>query len=405
MTFEQAPRGSIAPEKGSAAEELEYRLRQQQLAAEYALFALRTHDVQSLLQEASRVCAQALQSRMSKVMEYLPEEDRFLVRAGVGWQSGIVGEARTGADEKSPTGYAFRTGSSVVSDHLTGESRFRTPRILAEHGVKRAINAVIQCGGERFGVLEVDSPVEGRFTEADLLFVTGLANLLGVALERQRFEEALRRKEELLEKALEHQKVLADEIGHRVKNSLAIVAGLLSMQARASPDTTLRQALDDAQARVQAIARIHDRLRRKEDVGSVNLAEFLGDLCRDCHASAPRHELVQEIAPVTLATDQAISLGLISNELITNALKYAYPEGSGRVVIKVAEAGDGLLRFEVCDEGVGIEATAGSAAPRDGLGRRVIATLSRHLGGTPEWQDADPGTRFVLTFRPEAPAY
>src|SRR3546814_7737197 len=94
--------------------------------------------------------------------------------------------------------------------------------LLAEHGVKRAINTLIQVGSDRFGVLEVDSPIEGRFTEADLTFVAGTANLLGVALERQRTEAMLRRNEQLLQQALAHQDVLVKEISKRNKNSLEI---------------------------------------------------------------------------------------------------------------------------------------------------------------------------------------
>ena len=387
------------PEQPDAAEELEYRLHQQQFTTEYALFALQTYDVQVLLQEASRVCAQGLRSRMCKVMEYLPEEHRFLVRAGVGWKPGIVGHARAGADTESPTGYALMTGEAVISNHLEGETRFRTPRILAEHGIRRAINAPILCGDERYGVLEVDSPDEGRFTEADLTFVKGFANLIGVALERQRMEEALKQKENLLHEALEYQKFLADEIDHRVKNSLAIVAGLLSMQSRASDDERLRQALSEAQARVHAIAKVHDRLAHRGEVHTVDLAEFLGALCQDLQASAPGHQLSWHIAPATVPTDEAVSLGLLTNELITNALKHAYPGGVGPVRLSVVPAGQDRLRLEVADQGVG----RGSSPKRSatgGLGERVISTLSLHLKGEAEWQDANPGTRFVLTFRP-----
>lgn len=387
-------------EQGSAAEELKYRLRQQQLTSEYALFALKTHDFQALLQEATRVCATGLHSQMCKVMEYLPAEHQFLVRAGVGWKPGVVGQARAGADTESPTGYAFKTGEPVISNHLEGESRFRTPAILIEHGIKRAINALIQSDGERFGVLEVDSSVEGRFTEADLAFVTGFANLLGVALNRQRAEEALNQKEKLLHEALEHQEFLTREISHRVKNSLSIVVSLLSLQSRASDDPALRQALADAQTRVQAIAKVHDRMWRKDEVDTVNLAEFLGELCTDLRASAPNYDLVCEIAPVSLATDQAVSIGLLANELITNALKYAYPDGSGEVRLILAPVEREDLRLEVSDDGIGFPADLGSA-PSGGLGTKLISTLSRQLGGQMHWHDANPGTRFVLVFTPQ----
>jgi two-component sensor histidine kinase len=391
-----------SPEHGDAAEELQYRLDQQQLTSEYATFALKTHGSQTLLQEATRVCAKGLQSELCKVMEYLPAEHLFVVRAGVGWKPGVVGQARVGADTDSPTGYAFQIGEPVISNHLEGESRFRTPAILIEHGVKRAINTLIQVGAERFGILEVDSPVEGRFNEADLVFVTGFANLLGVALERQRTEEALKQKESLLRDALEHQEFLTKEISHRVKNSLSIVASLLSMQRRASDDPGLKHALADAQTRVQTIAKVHDRLWRKDDIHTVNLAEFFGELCDHFRAAAPNHHLVCAVVPASVSADQAISLGLLANELITNAVKYAYPGGFGEVRLTVAPAEqEDHLRLEISDQGIGLPNVFGSDNV-GGLGAKLISTFCRQLGGQVEWQDTKPGTRFVLIFRPQA---
>jgi GAF domain-containing protein len=91
------------------------------------------------------------------------------------------------ADIESPTGYAFQTDEPVISNHLHKEHRFRTPQLLQEHGIKPAINVVIRCDEKPFGVLEVDSPIEGRFTGADTAFLQGFANLLGVAIDRQFF--------------------------------------------------------------------------------------------------------------------------------------------------------------------------------------------------------------------------
>src|SRR3954465_2344631 len=222
MSADQSTAPAMPPEHGGgAAEELAYRLRQQQLTTEFGLYALKTHHIGTLLQEATRVCAQGLQSRFCKIMEYLPTEHQFVVQAGVGWKPGIVGSARTGADLESPSGYAFETGEPVISNHLEGESRFRTPEVLEEHGIKRAINVIIRGEGEPFGVLEVDSPTEGRFTEADVAFLQGFANLLGGAINRQRTEEALQQSEARLQQALAQQEVLTREVRHRVKNSLS----------------------------------------------------------------------------------------------------------------------------------------------------------------------------------------
>ena len=181
-----------SPEQGgTSADELAYRLRQQEIIAAFGLLALEASDFTPLLQEATRRCAEGMHTRYCKAMEYLPDEDRFIVRAGVGWKPGIVGSG-TDADLDNPTGYAFKTGEPVISSHPENGGHFRTPRILAEHGIRRAINVPIATPTRRYGVLEVDSPVQGRFTEADIAFMQGFANLLGVALERRGSEERMR---------------------------------------------------------------------------------------------------------------------------------------------------------------------------------------------------------------------
>ncbi len=192
----------LSPEsEGTSAEELAHRLRQQELLARFGRRALEVQDFASLLQEATHLCAEGLRTRFCKAMEYLPDENEFVVRAGVGWKPDVIG-SRTGADLDSPTGYAFHKGEPVISSHLESEGRFRTPQALVEHGIRRAINVPIGTATRRYGVLEVDSPIESRFTEADIAFMQGFANLLGGALQRGRDEAALRRSEERLRTAL-----------------------------------------------------------------------------------------------------------------------------------------------------------------------------------------------------------
>lgn len=177
---------------------LAYRLRQQRLLADFGFHALRCRELDDLLQRATEMCAEGMATRLCKILEWQPVEDRLLVRAGVGWAAGLVGRAIVGADLESPAGFALKTGRPVISNHLAGETRFRTPRLLAEHGVRRAINVVIRDGVAEcpFGVLEVDSPDPGHFEEDDIAFMQGFANLLGVAIERQKAESGLNRSHE-----------------------------------------------------------------------------------------------------------------------------------------------------------------------------------------------------------------
>ena len=136
--------------------------------------------------------AEGLQAEFAKVLKYLPEENRLLVCAGVGWGPGVVGVATIGADTASPSGYALRTGQPVISNHLDIEERFRTPDLLVKYGIRRAMNVILQGDNTPFGVLEVDSQSEGEFAENDIVFLQGVANILGMAIERQRIEVNLR---------------------------------------------------------------------------------------------------------------------------------------------------------------------------------------------------------------------
>jgi two-component sensor histidine kinase len=369
---------------------LRYRLSQQQLVSAFGRFALKAHKVEDLLQEATRVSAEGLQTKLSKIMEYLPNEGRLVVRAGIGWKPGVVGQARVSADANSPTGYAYQSGEPIISNHLSTESRFRIPKLLEEHGVERAINVLIQSDNNRFGILEVDSTNAGEFTEADSEFLEALANLIGLAIDKQKAEEQLKR-------SVEHQELMNAEIGHRVKNSLAIVAALLGMQSRASRDPGLRSALAAAESRVHMIADVHDRLWRNSNVATVELTGFVGDLCRRLAGSADGYDVRCNIVPVEVSTEKAVSLGLLINELVTNAFKYAYPDGSGVVDVSIIDVNGAQLRLDVSDRGIGLQISSHGIAS-DSLGMRLIKSLARQLGGTVGWEDAQPGTRFVLVF-------
>ena len=257
-------------------DELPYRLRQQSLLGEFGRIALLTRDLTQLLQRATELCAQGLEVRFAKVLEFLPDEKRLMVRAGVGWAPGIIDVVSLGADIGSPAGYAYQTGTSVISNHLEAETRFRTPQLLADHGIRRAINVLIERGGEGnkfFGVLEVDSADPGQFDEADAHFLAGFASLLGIAIERQQADAELR-------KALAHQELLTREMSHRVKNSLTSVVGLLRVQARSAQSEDVKLALEDASARVETIAQVHDHLWRGSRIGFVDLADFMTELSK-----------------------------------------------------------------------------------------------------------------------------
>ena len=181
-------------------------------------------------------------------------------------------------------------------------------------------------------MLEVDSPDPGQFDRADADFLAGFAGLLGIAIERQQADAQLR-------KALDHQALLTREMSHRVKNSLAVVVGLLRVQALSARSEEVQSALEDAGSRVATIAQVHDHLWRGTQIGFVELADFMGELCNKLQETAPGHTVLCHADRTGLSADQAIPLGLLVNELVTNAVKYAYPDRADAIQVSAREIG------------------------------------------------------------------
>jgi two-component sensor histidine kinase len=369
---------------------LHQRIRQQEILAELGVTALQGADFDKLLAETVRLTAEALRAEFCKVLEYIPSKNRLLVRAGVGWDEGIVGKASIGADLASPAGFALRTGKPVISNHLENEERFRTPEMLTQHGIHRAMNVILQGDGRPFGVLEVDSRSEDEFVEQDLAFLQGAANILGMAIERERHARNL-------EAALERHQVLLKEMGHRVKNSLMIVTSMLQLQARDIGDPTLTLHLEEAAQRVSAVARAHDQLFQGADIERMDLGKYVEGVCKDLDASVTHCVIHTEAQHgMEFSADRAISAALVVNELIANAAKHAYRgKQGGRVQVRIAGVGEDKLSISVRDEGTGLPQGFDLGRPK-GLGMQIVTSFVTQLNGTIEIRHHNPGTEFVV---------
>ena len=390
--IETPPRGPRRDETDDRV--LSLRVRQQEILAELGVVALKGTPFDELLRQAVRFAAEGLEAEFCKVLEYIPAQNRLLMRAGVGWDEGLVGTASVGADLASPSGYALHTGKPVISNHLAGEERFRTPDLLAAHGVRRAINVILQGDGAAYGVLEVDSRSAGEFNERDIAFLQGAANVLGMAIERQRQEQSLR-------KALEHQQVLLKEINHRVKNSLQLVANMLLLQA--GDDTHLGPRLQEASSRIMAIGRAHDRLYRSPQIEKIEISGYLSDICQDLKQIIPNCEILfQATDQIFFDTDQAINLALVVTELVTNAVKHAYPNSErGLIQVRVELSDNAITRISVRDDGVGLDPDF-DIAKKSGFGMRVVRALAQQTRGQLLVKNLKRGTEFTLEVALEA---
>lgn len=230
------------------------------------------------------------------------------------------------------------------------------------------------------------------------------AHRLRRAIREARAANELRRLNRELERAvtekdaaLRQKDLMAREVDHRVQNSLQLVASFLSLQAKNATPAAAAE-LTEARARLAAVAQVHRRLYRDDQVGTINLARYLEELIGDLKASlgaAWAGGITSDLAPVLVATDRAVNVGLVAVELVINATKYAYPAGTaGRIDIAL-EQHRNKLRLIVADHGVGM--AAGSAPRGDGFGGRMMQAVVARLDGTLEQGDNAPGLRAVLT--------
>ena len=371
---------------------LHLRIRQQEILAELGVHALQAKPFFDLLEQAARLTAEGMEAEFCKVLEYMPAENRFLVRAGVGWQEGIVGVATVGADLESPSGFALRTGKPVISNHLENEQRFRTPELLLEHGIRRAMNVILQGDGSPYGVLEVDSRSEGEFGEHDIAFLQGAANILGMAIERQRYERHLKA-------ALDRHQVLLKEISHRVKNSLQIVSSMLHLQASsANDDSLIAQQLAEASSRVSAIGRAYERLAYDADFENIDLSAYLQAVCADAISAGSNCKLhFDGTSGIWLSADRAIPLALIVNELVTNAVKYAFSNRpAGHIYVHLLRQDANTALISVRDDGVGLAADFDLTKSK-GLGMQIVAALVKQLGADITRTTQGEGNEFVVS--------
>ena len=204
-------------------------------------------------------------------------------------------------------------------------------------------------------------------------------------------------------RSLHEKEALLREIHHRVKNNMQVVSSLLRLQFGRIDNPAAKAALQDMEERVRSMALIHEHLYRSADLASVNLADYLGSLCQELFhalvtpARAIRLEL--DLAPVGVVMDQALPCGLLVSELVSNALKHAFPEGRGgdlRVELQRAPGGSGW-RLRVADNGVGLP--PGLALEHiSTLGLRLVSDLARQMGGHLEVH-REAGTAFDVDFR------
>lgn len=231
-------------------------------------------------------------------------------------------------------------------------------------------------------------------------FTALLRNALEDALNRRRLQRENDEAHEQVRLARDRAEAMLREVNHRVGNSLQLVSSFMSLQLRHLADEGARAALKESQARIEAVAHVHRRLYTSGEMGSVAMDEYLGGLIDELGKSlgpgsgAPT--LTLNVEPIRVSTDQAVSLGVVVTELVTNAVKYAYEPGQGgeiRVILAAAPDGRALLTVEDDGPGMGDGTVKGT-----GLGGKIVAAMATGLRSAVQFDPDHRGVRARLAF-------
>jgi two-component sensor histidine kinase len=363
-------------------------LQQRAELVDFGLRAAEGADLVRLLHDAAEQTARSLEVKYVKVLEYLPVQQCFLVRAGVGWDSGVVGRATIGADSESPAGYALQTGQPVIANDLDREQRFKIPELLRAHGVKSAVNVIIRGKQHAFGVLEADSRAPRIWTADDVKFLQAYANILSLAIDQARLvdQNALLAAEK---------DILLRELQHRVMNNNQQLIGLINLQLGSVANPEAREHLQKVAQRIMALTSVNQQLRGGARPDLIDVGQYLlgliGNLLDFQAEAAAAVRLETEVAQIEIATERAQALGLIVNEFLTNSFKYAFRGRGGTFSVTLTYAG-GEAQLVLGDDGPGMPQEVES-----GLGMKLIDLLCRQIEAEAGWQ-AGTGARLNLRF-------
>ncbi len=369
-----------------------------------------------------------LDSRLGELSRVLPNTGMALVR---GMQVSLHGQTPTADQVATLTNWALGQGvgeplntdelskrfapaldytavaSGVLALVLSAEEPvvllwFRAEKVEVVNWAGNPHKAVNLAPGEKLSPRASfeawSETVRGR-SDAWSLAEVEAASRFKAAIHEQRQRQRLEDLNRTLNGALTAQTSLVEqkdfllrEVNHRVQNSLQLVSAFLGLQAK-SLDGEAQTSLAEAQRRLSAVALVHRRLYRSDQIEVIDMARYLEELVEDIFSSmGPEwaRQVRLDLAPIMVVTDRAVTLGLILTELVINADKYAYDGAAGPIEISLGQIGDGL-RLTVADSGRGkLETSAG-------FGTRMMAAMVHQLRGDLQFLDNKPGLRAVLT--------
>jgi PAS domain S-box-containing protein len=401
-------------ERRRAEVSLQVRARQQHAVARLGELALRERDLQRVLDAATAMVAETLETEYAKLLELQPGGGEFVLRAGHGWRGLEAGRSRLAADRDSQAGYTLLSDVPVVVRDLRTEGRFSGPSVLHEHGVVSGMSCIVRgSGGAPWGVLGAHARREIPFTDDDVAFLVAVANILGEAILRHHAEKALqeddRRKDEFLA-----------TLSHELRNPLAPLRNALHLVRQENGAGPLHQMME---RQVNHLIRLVDDLLEMSRIsrGAFDLRKERIDLAtvvrNAVETSEPliaraRHRLQIALPEEPLWLDgDPVRLAQILSNLLNNAAKYTHDGGD--IAVSARQENESVL-IAVRDSGIGFAADAQAGLfQMFGRGERRLSqhdsglgiglSLARRLagmhGGSIEARSEGPGKGSEFTVR------
>jgi two-component sensor histidine kinase len=277
---------------------------------------------------------------------------------------------------------------------------------LYESGVRSLISAPLAIDEELIGIINIASNLPLTFNDENKEVLLVVANQLAVAIYQAQLQIKLREHSQNLQNSLSEKEVLLKEIHHRVKNNLQVISSLLYLNAKKFKDRETQDIFKESQNRVKSIALVHERLYQSKDLGKIDFKEYVtrltDDLFRSYAVNQSIVKLVISIDKIFISIDTAVPCGLIINEIISNSLKYAFPNAEElqkdceiKIEFKSDEKNESLLT--ISDNGIGLPEGIDVKKTKS-LGLQLVDTLIDQLEGTMEI-DLRTGTKFKIRFK------
>ncbi|MCS6958821.1 MAG: PAS domain-containing protein [Pseudanabaenaceae cyanobacterium SKYGB_i_bin29] len=377
---------------------LEERLQQELLLRTIIENIYQSFDLEQIFNITLREIRHSLECDRVAIYKFNPDGSGcFLTDSHAEELETIAGQVME-IDTYSPQSYGVNLDNPhvlVVNDFCasTGSNFY----LLEGLELKASLASAIYVQNQLWGALVVYEHRQSRTWKGwEVNLIQQIAMQLAMAIQRTELYEQI-------QSELKEKEVLLKEVHHRVKNNLQIMSSLLRMQFRTAP-SEIRQQLEDYQTRIQAMALVHDQLYRATNFSSINLQSYLTKLVncllQTFVSDATKVKIEVDAQEIILPLEKSIPLGLLTNELVSNCFKYAFPNGVG--VIKVTlSAEDEFLILQVEDNGVGLPPDF-DIETSDSLGMQLVLTLVEQLEGTLHYQTG-AGTVFTVRF-PHSPA-